>query len=162
MDNLPIEPQLDNIPELHINAMSVASLSETRRWALFFAVLGIIGIVVMVILAIFMMVVLPGMMNQGMGMPTAMPLPSGVLGFVYLIFAAIYLLPVIYLLQFSRKIKTALTTRDSGILGQALKNLMLHFRTVGIIMIAFIFLNILIMVGVMVLGIGLFGLANMV
>ena len=159
MENLPIEPQLDDIPQLHINAMSIASLSETRRWALFFAVLGIIGIVLMVILAIVMMVVLPAM-NQGMEMPAAMP--KGVFGFIYLIFAAIYLLPVMYLLQFSRKINTALATRDSGILGKALRNLMLHFRTVGIIMIVFIFLYILILVGVMVLGAGLFGLANLV
>ena len=140
MENLPVEPQLDDIPRMHINAMSMASLSETRRWTLFFAVLGIIGIVLMVLLAIVMMAVLPRM-NEGMGMP--MPLPMGVFGFVYLVIAAIYLLPVIYLLQFSRKIKTALTTRDSEILGQALRSLMLHFRTVGIIMIVFIFLYIL-------------------
>lgn len=159
MENLPVEPQLDDIPRMHINAMSMASLSETRRWTLFFAVLGIIGIVLMVLLAIVMMAVLPRM-NEGMGMP--MPLPMGVFGFVYLVIAAIYLLPVIYLLQFSRKIKTALTTRDSEILGQALRSLMLHFRTVGIIMIVFIFLYILIVVGMMVLGAGLMGLSNMV
>lgn len=162
MENLPIESQLDDIPQLHINAMSMASLSETRRWTLFFAVLGIIGIVLMVILAIFMMMVLPGILNQRMGMvPTAMPMPTGVFGFVNLIFAAIYLLPVIYLLQFSRKIKIALSTRDSGILGKALRSLMLHFRTVGIIMIVIIFLNILFFVGMMVLGIGLLGLSNL-
>ena len=159
MENIPVEPQLDDIPRMHINAMSMASLSETRRWTLFFAVLGIIGIVLMVLLAIVMMAVLPRM-NEGMGMP--MPLPMGVFGFVYLVIAAIYLLPVIYLLQFSRKIKTALTTRDSEILGQALRSLMLHFRTVGIIMIVFIFLYILIVVGMMVLGAGLMGLSNMV
>lgn len=158
MENIPVEPQLDDIPKMHINAMSAASLSETRRWTLFFAVLGIIGIVLMVLLAIVMMAVLPRM-NEGMGMP--MPLPMGVFGFVYLVIAAIYLLPVIYLLQFSRKIKTALTTRDSDILGQALRSLMLHFRTVGIIMIVFIFLYILVIVGMMVLGAGLMGLSNL-
>ena len=157
MENLPIEPQLDDIPQLHINAISMASLSETRKWTLFFAILGIISIVIMVILAIVMMVVLPAV-NQGMHMPV----PTGILGIVYLIFTAIYLLPVVYLLQFSRKIKTALVSRDSGILGQALRSLMLHFRTVGIIMIAIIFLYILILVGVMVLGAGLMGLGNMV
>lgn len=160
MENLPIEPQLDDIPQLHINAMSMASLSETRRWTLFFAVLGIIGIVLMVILAIFIMVVLP-IINQGIDMPAAMMMPSGMFGFIYLVFAAIYLLPVIYLLQFSRKIKTALVSRDSRILGLALRSLMLHFRTVGIIMIVIIFLYILILVGVMVLGAGLMGLGNM-
>lgn len=158
MENIPVEPQLDDIPKMHINAMSAASLSETRRWTLFFAVLGIIGIVLMVLLAIVMMAILPSM-NQGMGMP--MPLPMGIFGFVYLVIAAIYLLPVIYLLQFSRKIKTALTTRDSDILGQALRSLMLHFRAVGIIMIVFIFLYILVIVGMMVLGAGLMGLSNL-
>lgn len=156
MENLPIEPQLDDMPELSINAMSFASLSEARRWTLFFAILGIINIVLMVVLAIFMMVVLPAI-NQGLHMP----LPTGILGIVYLIIAAIILLPVIYLLQFSSKIKAALTTRDSETLGHALRSLMLHFRTVGIITIVIIFFYILILVGVMVLGAGILGLANM-
>lgn len=152
-----MEPQLDDIPKMHINEMSLISLSETRKWTLFFAILGIIGIVLMVVLAIVMMVLLPAM-NQGI----QMPVPAGVLGFVYLFIAAIYLMPVIYLLQFSSRIKAATTTRDSKILGQALRSLMLHFRTVGIITIIIIFLYILLMVGVMVLGAGLMGLGNMV
>ena len=157
MENLPIEPQLDDIPEFRINAKTIASLTETRRWTLFFGILGIIGIVLMVLLAIAMVVVLPAM-NQGMGMP----MPTGVFGIVYLIFAAIYLMPVIYLLQFSSKIKTAMATRNSEILGQALRSLMLHFRTVGIIVIVFISLYSLLLVGMLVLGAGLMGLTNMV
>ena len=156
MENLPIEPQLDDIPELRINAMSIASLSEARKWSLFFAILGIIGIVLLVVVAIVMMVVLPSM-NHEMGMP----IPTGILGFVYLILAAFYLMPVIYLLQFNSKTKAALATRDSVKLGQALRGLMLLFRTFGIITIAIIFLYILFMVGIMVLGAGLMGLGSM-
>ena len=54
MENLPVEPQLDDIPQMSVNAMSFTSLSETRRWALFFAILGIIGIVLMVLMFVVM------------------------------------------------------------------------------------------------------------
>ena len=72
MENLPIEPQLDDIPEMRINEMSIAALSEARKWSLFFAILGIIGIVLLVVVAIIMMVLLPAM-NEGMHMP----MPTG-------------------------------------------------------------------------------------
>lgn len=151
------ENQITDVHELNINSLSFSSLTETRKWALFFAILGIIGIALMLILAVAMMVILPSMNN---GLNT--PMPTSIFGAVYLIFAAIYIMPIVYLLQFSSKIKTALATRNSETLGLAMKSLMLHFRTVGIITIVIISLYLLILVGVLVMGAGLMGLANMV
>ncbi len=156
MENMQPENQIIDIPEMNINSLSYSSLSETRKWVLFFAILGIIGIALMLMLAVAMMLILPAM-NSGLNTP----MPTGIFGAVYLIFAAIYIMPIVYLLQFSNKIKTALITRNSETLGQALKSLMLHFRTVGIITIVIISLYLLVLVGVLVMGAGLFGLANM-
>jgi hypothetical protein len=83
------------------------------------------------------------------------------IGVVYLIFSAIYIMPVIYLLQFSSRIKSALVTRNSETLGLALKSLMLHFRTIGIITIVIISLYLIVLVGVMVMGAGIMGLSFM-
>lgn len=156
MENMQPENQTTDVHEMNINSVSYASLSEVRKWTLFFAILGFVGIAILLIMAVVMMVVLPAI---NAGMPT--PLPMGLIGIVYLIFSAICILPVIYLLQFSNRLRTALVTRNSETLGLALKSLMLHFRTIGIITIVIISLYLLILVGVMVMGVGLFGLANM-
>ncbi|MDY0102609.1 MAG: hypothetical protein RBS07_06695 [Lentimicrobium sp.] len=156
MEDFQPENQINGVREMNINSLSYSSLAETRKWTLFFAILGIIGIALMLILAIAVMVILPAMNN---GFNT--PMPTGIIGIIYLIISAIYILPVIFLLQFSNRIKTALATRNSETLGFALKSLMLHFRTVGIITIGIMLLYLIILVGVLVMGAGLFGLANM-
>jgi tetrahydromethanopterin S-methyltransferase subunit F len=156
MENMQPEIQVNDVHVLNINSLAYSSLAETRKWTLFFAILGIIGIALLLIMAVVMMIVLPAI-NAGMHTPV----PLGMIGVVYLIFSAIYIMPVIYLLQFSSRIKSALVTRNSETLGLALKSLMLHFRTIGIITIVIISLYLIVLVGVMVMGAGIMGLSFM-
>ncbi len=96
-------------------------------------------------------IVLP-MMNE----QNNMPFPPALLGFIYLIFSAIYILPVLFLMRFSSILRKAINSTDENLMGLALKNLALHFRTVGIITIVVISLYVMIIIGMLVLGMGMY------
>lgn len=153
-----MENQEFNVSELNIsqepirlNELAITSLTETRKWTNFFAILGIIGIGLMVLFAFIMLLVLP-MINAD----SAMPFPPALFGIVYLVLGAIYILPVIFLLRFSSLLRKAIHSTDENLMGLALKNLALHFRTVGILTIAIISLYVIFIIGMLVLGMGMY------
>ncbi|PKO97595.1 MAG: hypothetical protein CVU14_10505, partial [Bacteroidetes bacterium HGW-Bacteroidetes-9] len=144
------EPILTREP-IRLNETAIKSLTETRKWTAFFAILGIIFIVLMIIVAVVFIIVLP-MMNE----QNNMPFPPALFGFIYLIFSAIYILPVIFLMRFTSILRKAITSTDESLMGLAMKNLALHFRTVGIITIAVISLYVMLIIGMLVLGMGMY------
>ena len=94
MENAHVESITSETREIRLNEPAFASLNEMRKWTLFFAILGIVGVAFMVIIGIVVMVVLPAF-NQGMDAPY----PTALLGTVYLILGAIYVLPILYLID---------------------------------------------------------------
>ncbi|KAF0203520.1 MAG: hypothetical protein FD170_947 [Bacteroidetes bacterium] len=156
MENAHVESITSETREIRLNEPAFASLNEMRKWTLFFAILGIVGVAFMVIIGIVVMVVLPAF-NQGMDAPY----PTALLGTVYLILGAIYVLPILYLMQFSSRIKKALNFRDENILSDAFNALKLHFRTVGIITIVIISLYLVLFLGLLVFGAGLMSLSGL-
>ncbi|HOI87637.1 MAG TPA: hypothetical protein PLV51_07235 [Lentimicrobium sp.] len=137
---------------------ATSSLNELRKWTTFFGILALVGLFFMAIITVVMMVVIPKI-NDGMDMPAPYPIPIFIL--MYLITIAIYILPLIYLFRFSKFMNLALKSSDNGLLSQALRNLMLHFRTVGILTIVFISLYLLILVTIIVVGTRLPGFPGM-
>ncbi|MBL7903997.1 MAG: hypothetical protein JNL22_03145 [Bacteroidales bacterium] len=134
-----------------LNQQSVESLTETRKWTTFFSILGFIFVGLMVVLALVMALILP-FLNE----TSQMPYPPFLLSVVYLIFGGLYLLPVIFLMRFGSLLKRALLSGSTEVFGEAMKNLALHFRTVGIMTIIFIALYILAIIAMVILGAGLF------
>lgn len=134
-----------------LNRQSVESLTETRKWTTFFSILGFIFVGLMVILALVMALILPFLNEAGQ-----MPYPPILLSVIYLILGGIYLLPVIFLMRFGNLLKRALLSRSTEVFGEAMKNLALHFRTVGIMTIIFIALYILAIIAMVILGAGMF------
>jgi len=139
------------IEPLVINDQAAASLAETRKWTNFFGIIGIIMIAFMLLASLVMVFVLP-FMNQENGQT----FPALAAGILYLVFSAVYVLPVIYLLKFSKKMRESLTTRNEDVTASAFQNLALHFRTVGIITIVFISLYIVFILAMIIFGMGLF------
>jgi hypothetical protein len=136
---------------LKLNQEAVQSLQETRKWTTFFGILGIILIVIMLIISLIMALVLP-FLNETVDTP----FPPALMSIVYLIIAGIYILPVIYLMRFGSFSRKALSVSSDQMLGQAMKNLALHFRTVGIITIVMISLYILAIILMVIFGIGMY------
>jgi hypothetical protein len=107
-------------------------LLETARWGKFLAIMGYIGIGLILLIAIFVMAIgsasqlFPGM-ALGMGM--------GAFGMIYIVIAALYFFPVYYLHQFSIKIKQGLTSQDPQNITTGFQNLKSLFKFMGIFVI---------------------------
>ncbi|NTW25398.1 MAG: hypothetical protein HGA37_11915 [Lentimicrobium sp.] len=150
MDNFDAQHPEPVSPVL-LNDEAIKALSETRKWTNFFSILGIIGIVIILFAAVIMAFVLPSL-NEEAGQDVS----PVFIGLLYLIFSALYLLPVIYLFRFGSMMKKAIAESSNQLMGAAFKNLSLHFRTVGIITIVFISFYILAILLMLIFGMGMF------
>lgn len=102
-------------------------LRGTRPWARFLSVLGFIGCGFMGLGALMMMV-----------MPSVLDVPFGgfVLGLVYLVFGAVWMVPTIFLHRFASGITELLISRSTQSLELTLSQQRSFWRVSGIIMAA--------------------------
>ena len=127
---------------------SMKYLVATRKWALFLAIIGFIGLGIMILAAIFMMAFSTTYSAfPGSGIPFVF------IGFLYLIISVVYFFPVYYLLKFSTNMKKAVLLKNEITLEEAFRFLKNHYQFVGILMIIIISLYLLIIMGAMVAGI---------
>ena len=115
--------------ELTLSVNAISFLNETRKWVSFLAILGFIGIGLMVLFGFFASTIL-GFMASELGGPAAGF--SGLFGILYIFIALLYFFPVMYLYKFGSKLKLALNSRDSGALESAFENLKSHYKFLGI------------------------------
>ena len=129
-------------------------LFETAKWAKLLAIMGIIGIGIMVIMGLGMSFFMTTMMGD---LPSnSMPAGFGAgIGFLYVILAAVYAVPVYYLLKFANTTKAALRIDDAQVLTQALGYLKSHYKFIGIMTIVLLALSILPMIFMMIFGAGM-------
>ncbi len=144
----------DGMPSntLELNSAAIKYLSETRKWTTFFAILGIIGSVFMVIAGLVFIIVLPHYNNM-----ENIPYSVVFIGYIYLIMSVLMILPVVYLLQFGTKLNKALKNNDQYMLGVAFHNLALHYRVIGIYTIVSIAVYLIAIAVLVVFGAGMAG-----
>lgn len=136
---------------LQITAADMNTLSETRKWAGFLAILGFIGTGLMVIVSLF-----AGSLFSGMGEASGIGMPGGMgtmMTVIYLVMAVLYFIPTYYLFNFSRKMKIALETKSGEALSSALVNHKSMYKFVG--MFTAIVLGLYLFAGVIALFAGL-------
>ncbi|NQT78575.1 MAG: hypothetical protein HQ565_12760 [Bacteroidetes bacterium] len=127
---------------------SMKYLVATRKWALFLAIIGFIGLGIMILVALFMMAFSTTYSAfPGSGIPFVF------IGFLYLIISVVYFFPVYYLLKFSTNMKKAVLLKNEITLEEAFRFLKNHYQFVGILMIIIISLYLLIIMGMMIAGI---------
>ena len=123
-------------------------LAESAKWGKFLAIMGYIGIGLMLLVAVGMMAMgsasqlLPGM---GMNM--------GAFGLIYVVVGAFYFFPVYYLHQFSLKIQQGLTSQDPQSITTGFQNLKSLFKFMGIFTIVILSIYALIIVIAIVAGV---------
>lgn len=123
--------QVSEINELKLNNHSIGFLKEIAKWANFLAIMGFIGIGLIVILAFFMGAFFSSIPNSG-----AIPFNAGpIMTVVYLLMAVLYFFPVLYLYRFADKMKTALARKEEDVLTDAFMNLKSHYKFIGILTI---------------------------
>ncbi|WP_299549631.1 DUF5362 family protein [Seonamhaeicola sp.] len=128
--------------ELDINQEIKGYLSETSKWAYYLAILGFVGIGLMVLLGIFM-AFFQGLAGSGVDALYGVGYSIGV-GLVYIVIAAVYFFPILYLFNFSKHMKSALKLSNNKDFITAFSNLKSHYKFVGIFSIVIISIYILI------------------
>ena len=124
---------------------TLGSLDRIIYWAKFLSILGFIGVAFMLIVALS--IALVG--NSIMGSEVA-----GI-SVVYLVFAAIYFMPMYYLFKFATHARQGLTHKSQYETDQGLIYLAAHYKFIGIMAIVLLSLYVLIFIGVFAAGIGL-------
>jgi len=124
------------LPIPQITLESLGYLNIAAKWTKFLAIMGFIGIGIMLVAGMFVGVIF-SVFNH---LPTHTPLPFPMhwFGLIYIILGAVYIFPVIYLNNFSNYITKAVTLRETVFLTIALNNLQRHYKFIGIATIVMI------------------------
>ncbi len=119
------DKQTENF-ENQLTSTAVGFLQESAKWSKFMAIIGFIGIGIMVLVSVFMAIGI-GATN----MPE-LPFSMSVFSIIYVVFAAIYFFPVYYLYQYATKTSAALHSKNKHLLTDGLENLKSHHKFLGI------------------------------
>ena len=124
-----IHNPITQLEQLTITNASKNFLKETAKWAKFLSIIGFILIAIMLVFAVFATTIFELASKMQPGMPESLGLTMTV---TYLVLAIIYFFPVYYLLQFSNKMKTALSTKNDETLAKAFEMLKSHYKFIGV------------------------------
>ena len=127
--------------QLVLNAESVVYLQKIASWATFFSILGFIFIGLMVMIGLAMTTFMTAIFAAA-GKPY-----MAYMGLFYAIFAAVYIMPVIYLYRFSENAKKAVQHNNSNDIMMALRNLKSHFKYIGIFTIVILSIYLVAIIG---------------
>jgi MFS family permease len=137
---------MENAPEIRkieIEQDSLNYLNTTRKWTMFFAILGFIGIGLMIIIGLVAGFFLSAFKTAD--------IPAGFpewLIFVFiLILTVIYFFPVLYLFRFSKHTSNAVHSLDKEELRKAFRNLKSFYVYTGILTIIILVLYVVVLVG---------------
>ncbi len=124
-----INNPITQLEQLTLTSTSKSFLKETAKWTNFLSILGFILIALMLVLAAFSSTIFNMVAKMQPGIPESLGLS---LAITYLVLSIIYFFPVYYLLQFSRKMKKALATKNDETLASAFKMLKSHYKFIGV------------------------------
>jgi hypothetical protein len=138
---------MENIQEnkkIEIGQESLGYLNTTRKWTMFFAILGFVFLGIMLIVGLladsFMsaftskMAGVEGVEGMG-GVKAAGGIAIVFVFIIQLIVAVIYFFPMFFLFRFSRHTKKAVSNLDANELQSGLKNLKSYWMYIGILVI---------------------------
>ena len=150
-DNLHVE----NGENLVIDWRSKEFLKETAKWTKFLAILGFVGIGLMVLGSLVMLFAPSSLMSNG-------DFPFGgkiFMMLLYLAFAVLYYFPISYLYQFSENTKKAIENNDNNAIRDAFEFLKSHYKFMGILTIVVLALYAVILLFALI-GIGTAAMAH--
>ena len=140
---------VENGENLIIDWRSKECLKETAKWTKFLAILGFVGIGLMVLGSLVMLFAPSSLMSNG-------DFPFGgkiFMMLLYLAFAVLYYFPISYLYQFSENTKKAIENNDNNAIRDAFEFLKSHYKIMGILTIILLaFYAIIIFIGLIGAG----------
>ncbi|HOU97019.1 MAG TPA: hypothetical protein PLN06_10445 [Bacteroidales bacterium] len=140
--------------KIEIGKESLAYLNTTRKWTMFFAILGFVLIGIMLLGALKADKLLMSFSKffatesvEGFGEAEPMSYVASILLFLLvLFFAIIYFIPVFFLYRFSRHTARAVKKLDHNELGKAFKNMKSFWFYLGVFVIITLVIYILIFI----------------
>ena len=129
--------------ELNFSDNIYGFLKETSSWTYFLSILGFVGIGLMILFGVFFGTILSDL-PRGANPSYELGYNLGYFGFIYIILAVLYFFPVLYLFNFSKKMKNALASKNNEAFEAAFSNLKSHYKFVGILAIVIVSLYVLI------------------
>lgn len=125
--------------ELNISSNIKTFLEEISKWSFILSIIGFVGIGLLVVIG-FLFSTIMALMSDSNAYDLGY---SAGVGFFYIIIALIYFFPILYLYKFSRKMKSALHSKNNDDFESAFANLKSHYKFVGILAIIIISLYVL-------------------
>lgn len=125
---------MENAPEMkkiELEQESLNYLNTTRKWTMFLAILGFIGIGILIIIGLFAGVFLSAFKTS----VASSGFPEWIIFIVILIMAVIYFFPVLFLFRFSKHTANAVNSLDKEEMKKALKNLKSYYLYIGVLVI---------------------------
>jgi len=119
----------DNKEELIISKIATSYLLETGKWTKFLSVVGFIFVGFIVIIGSFAGILILASDYKDNNTTSIL------IGVVYLLIGIFYFFPVWYLFQFSKKLKSALLTKDSEELNIAFSNQKSFYKFWGVLLV---------------------------
>ena len=124
-----IHNPITQLEQLTLTSASKSFLKETAKWAKFLAIIGFILIALMLVFAAFSTTIFDMAAKMQPGIPENLGLSMAI---TYVVLAIIYFFPVYYLLQFSNKMKKAISTKNDETLAKAFEMLKSHYKFIGV------------------------------
>ena len=144
--NQPLDSDIS--AELYLSSTGRDNLLQTAGWAKFLAIIGFIFVGIMVIGGLSVMLFL----GSESLLEESLPFSPAFLGGLYLLLAALYFFPVLYLFRFATHMQDALRINDQDQLDFALVNIRSHYKYIGIMVIVLLAFYALALVGIFVGG----------
>ena len=134
--------------DLQLLEESKLYVSSMGKWMKFFAVLGCIGIAILVLCTIFMMAF-------GGHVPMFGCMSLRWFSLIYLIMAVLYIIPTIYLFRASAAAKLAVECNDNVQMTEFLKNNKSFWKFCGIFTIVVLIVYVLVIIGVAIAAVAI-------
>lgn len=139
---------MENQNILSLNDLAINSLRESAKWTMFLSIVGFIFIGLMLIGGLFTIVSLSAVPDEPtFGSYSPFGALKSFIGIFYIIMAAVYFFPILYLYKYSKGTKEALNFNNSEVLAEALANLKSHHKFLGIMTIVILSLYVLAIIG---------------
>ena len=121
--------EVTQLTELNLNAHSRSFLKEIAGWTYFLSIIGFIFVGLLVLIAVSAISIYNNMAKFSQESPFDVGL---FMTAVYVIVALIYFFPILFLFKFSKRLKSALKSKEDEELASALEILKSHYKFIGV------------------------------
>lgn len=140
MENLEnIKEDVKNHTSMVLSEEMIKELLETTKWARFLAIMGYVGMGLLLLLALIMIVI--GLLGLSRGINLS------AFGGAYLVLVVVYYFPVTYTNKFALLTKSGLLSNNAAEVAEGFKNIRKLYKFSVIMVIVIIVLYILAMIG---------------